>query len=90
MLYRTEYHFSWEGEPALRLTLEEGLGENEWNVYKEDWNEETREYEETDVAFFESLDEAQKFFEEQCDLLEGKGFNRYYHANKMLIERRAH
>lgn len=85
MLYRTEYYYAWEGEPTLRLTLEGGLGENEWNVYKEEWNADERDYEEVDVAFFDSLDWAQKFFNEQCDIIEGQGFHRFYHTNKVLI-----
>ena len=71
---RIEYTFSWEGEPARRLTLAEGLGVDEWNVYVEDWNEETHDYEEVDVGLFPTFNEAYKSLEERCNVLEGQGF----------------
>ena len=69
-----EYFCSYEGEPARRLTLAEGLGVDERNVYIEDWNEETHDYEEVDVGLFPTFDEAYKSIEERCDVLEGQGF----------------
>lgn len=69
-----EYFCSYEGEPARRLTLAEGLGVDEWNVYIEDWNEEMHDYEEVDVGLFPTFDEAYKSLEERCDVLEGQGF----------------
>lgn len=71
-----EVYYAWEGIPSRRLSLEEGLGENEWNVYIEDWNDELNDYEQVDIGFFETYDEAEKSLEEQCDILEGKGFVR--------------
>lgn len=70
-----EYFFcSYEGEPARLLTISEGLGENEWNVYVEEWNEETHDYEEVDVGLFPTFNEAYKSIEERCDVLEVQGF----------------
>lgn len=71
-----EVYYAWEGAPSRRLSLEEGLGENEWNVFIEDWSDELEDYEQVDIGLFETYDEAAKSLEEQCDILEGKGFVR--------------
>lgn len=71
-----EIYYAWDGKPAHRLTFSEGLGENEWNVYVEEYNEETCDYEITDVGVFPSRNAAELSLEEQCDILEGQGFVR--------------
>lgn len=40
-----EATFLCEGKAARRLTLEEGLGNDEWNVYIEEVNAETNDFE---------------------------------------------
>lgn len=69
-----EATFLCEGKAARRLTLEEGLGDEEWNVYIEEPNAETNDFEQIDIGSFDSYDEAEKSFEEQCELLEEQGF----------------
>ena len=46
-----EATFLCEGKAARRLTLEEGLGNDEWNVYIEEVNAETNDFEQIDKGF---------------------------------------
>lgn len=75
-MYRKEIYYSWEGEPARRITLSESLVEGEWNVYIEDRDDRTHDYETTDIGIFPSRDAAELSLEERCDILEGQGFVR--------------